>query len=418
MIVVKTGGNLLPHRIIYCALGCASLLTLVSHETLRKFDQGAIVSVSDESMSKLFIKESEIPILYFSRDDYDQAIRDLDEDEIDNALRKRLKEWSPQALDQALQWIAINERRPLALTAQSLRTAPGDKQQLLETHFNSGLDLLTSIAAPGRYDEMDLRDLLMAIVESEAMLIKELPQSQESQTRLQFADALARELKRHGRGEFAAALPYAEQERGAWVTPLDPSLKSYLKTRGIAAAEWRNGIVAPLPLRALDDFRKTGKQVEILYADPGALMQDFFELTGAQLFRRFRELSAADDAARSRQMNDYRNVLRITIAVQRRALRKRATREDTVMTSLLNQQIFTETKILAEQLAATRSWLSPGDVTAPLQRLHLAEQELADDTAFLLSLALKQNHAHLKERLKEIQRIKEDDLKRAIEIKS
>ncbi|HXQ73316.1 MAG TPA: hypothetical protein VN844_22640 [Pyrinomonadaceae bacterium] len=407
----------MPHRIIYCALSCATLLTPLSHEVLRKFDQGIVASVSDETIGKLLIKEPQLPIMYFSREAYEQAIRGLNDSEIDEVMHKRISRWSPQALDQALEWIALRERRSLSFTARSLPTATDHNTRLLQIHFDHGLDLLTSIAAPGRYDDMELNDLLSVTVELEALLIKELPQSNESQTRLHFANAIARELKRHGRSEFSIALPYAEPQRGVWVGPAGPTLKEYFKTRWIGVADWRDGLVASLPLRAIQDFRQGGRKVEILYADASALMQDFDELTGTQLFRRFEELSAAGDAARKRQMDDYLNVLRITLAVQRRALRQRAVKKDPAMVSLLNQQVLTETKILVEQLGASGSWLSPGDETGSLQKLQVVEQELTNDAAFLLSIAQQRKHTYLVERLQEILRTKQQDLKRTTEIR-
>src|SRR5215471_10603948 len=122
----------MPHRIVYCALGCASLLGHLHHEALRHLNGGVVVSVSDEVMSTL-MGERNISIMYFSRYEYDEALKGLSEPEIEAALRKRLQQWSPRAIDHSISWIAHDARRSLTLTAQAARAAFGNTAKLLET---------------------------------------------------------------------------------------------------------------------------------------------------------------------------------------------------------------------------------------------------------------------------------------------
>jgi hypothetical protein len=398
--------------VVYCALSCATLLRELPHDSLRAFDEGWIASVSEEVMGRLLASDPSIPILYFSRSAYDQAILGLTDLDTDATIRNRIDRWSPQALDHALEWTARGERRSVALTAHAVRGASESTARLLGEHLSAGLDLLTAIAGTGRYDQMDFPDLLSAVVETEAKLIAELGESSEAGTRRQFSTALAQELKRYHRGEFAQALPYADPERGVWVSPVDEPLKTYLKFRGMAGAEWRGGIVVRLSLRAIEDFRKKGKTVAILYADPGALMQDLADLNNAQIVHQFEELSSANADARVRQTNEYLNMLRLNVAILRRALRGRSGKEDLGMVPLLDRQIASETRILAVQIVQTDSWLLPGDTADPLVRLRVAEEELTGDATFFLTLAQRQGNTYLVQRMGEILQRKREDRER------
>src|SRR3989442_1340196 len=98
---------------------------------------------------------------------------------------------------------------------------------------------LNSVAIAAVPDESMEAVLISTVIEADAMLMAELGPSGEAQTRRQFANALAQQLKRYDQPEYAAALPYAEPERGVWISPVNPALKDYLKTRGMAGLEWR-----------------------------------------------------------------------------------------------------------------------------------------------------------------------------------
>ncbi len=392
----------MSHRIVYCAEGCAPVLAQLPHEALRGLDGGAVASVPDDAMPALLTKTPTVPILYFSRQAYDDAMEGLSGPEVEEALHKRLSHWSGQALDYALEWIARDERRALTLTAIAWSRASGDNARVLQTHFDAALNLLTSIAGTGRYDDMEFVDLLSAVVEADALLIAELAHRPEAQTRSQFATALAEELKRRGRPEFAQALPYAEPQRGVFIEPADATLRNYLKARWESGVPWRDGAVADLPLRAMADFERAGKRIAVLYADPGALKQDANELTAAQLIKRFEQLAAAGEEGLTRQRDDYWNMLRLNVAGLRRVLRARAVKEDARVAAVAEPQIVAETQILAVELARSKSWLFPGDGGDPLERLKVAEDDSIGDATFFASVAQRRGNTYLAGRMHDL----------------
>ncbi len=390
------------HRIIYCAGGCAPVLAQLPHDSLRPLDGGEVASVPDDATEALVTKTPTVPILYFSRQAYDEAMDGLSGPEVEEALHKRLSHWSGQALDHALEWIAGDERRSLTLIALAWSGASGDNARVLQAHFDAALNLLTSIAGTGRYDDMEFVDLLSAVIEADALLIAELGQRPEAQTRGQFASALAEELKRRGRPEFAQALPYAEPERGVFVEPADAALRNYLEAGWKSGVPWLGGAVADLPMRIIANFQRAGKRITVLYADPGALKQDVSELTKAQLFKRFEQLAAVGEEGLTRQRDDYWNMLRLNVAELRRVLRARAVKEDARVAAVAEPQIAAETQILAVELTRSKSWLFAGDGGDPLDRLRVAEDDFTSDAAFFASVAHRRGNTYLAGRMHDL----------------
>jgi hypothetical protein len=402
----------MPSRIVYYAIGWASVLAQLRHDSLRGLDGGTVESVSDDVMQTILMKTPDVPILYFSRPAYDEAMQGLSDSESEEAVRKRLNEWSGHALDHALECIAGDERRSLTLTAIAWSAASGDNARALQTHFDSGLNFLSSITGPGRYDDMKFADLLTVVVEAEALLITELGQRSEAQKRTSLASALAQEMTRHGRPAFAQSLPYAEPGRGVWVVPADAALLSYLKSNWKTGVAWRGGAVTDLSTREIGDFQRAGKKIAILYADPGALQQEMNELTNAQLVRRFEQLASAGTEALARQTDDYWNVLRLNIAILSRVLAARAAREDPRVAAVVRPQIGAETQILATELTRTKSWLTPEDRGAPLQRLRIAEDELTADIAFFTAVAERRGDTYHASRMHDLMQRKRGDVER------
>lgn len=402
----------MAYRIIYCALGCASMLANLPHDSLSKFSSGTIEAVSDDVLIPLLTKNPSVPLLFFSREAYSEAMQGLSGEDTRFALQKRLESWSPEALDHAVEWLAGKERRILTLTARARREAAGNTAQQLESHFLAALDLLTSMIGTGRYDDMDFTDLLSAAIEKETLLIAELENSSEARHRTEFARTIAQELKKHGRPEFAKALPYAEPVRGVWIVPADPQLKGYLRSRGARLVPWRGGLVANLPLRTISEFEHSGKRVSILYSDAGAFLADAIELSGTQLERRLTELALADKTARERALSEYLNMLRLDLALLRRALRHHAFRNNPAWVPVLDRQIGEESAILEKELDSSGSWLRPSDQGRLLPRIKTAEEEVSADVKFLAAIVRARDNASLTRRLDAVVITKRADLER------
>jgi hypothetical protein len=411
----------MPHRIIYCALSCASLLTQAPHDALRPLDQGVVAAVSDDVMGTLLEKDPNLPILYFSRTGYDRAMRGLNDGEVDEALRKRLKQWSPDPLKDSIAWLTDDELRVLSLVARATPTSSGEKAKILAAHFNEGLDLLSQMTGSRRLDRSTLAESVSEIEEQDAYLIAELSDTNrkiELQTRGEFAGALGREMARRGRPQFVDSLPYVELKRGVWISPPDNEVEAYVKVREMNWVSWRDGVVLWLSTRAIEEFRKRGKTVEILYFDADAVEEDVGPLTKAQLDLRLAEALKADEATQARLKDDYLNRLRLNVALERRFLRKRVATEDKEMSPLLEQQVSEETDILARELARSRRWLLPGDRTSELRQIIAAEEELMADAAFFKAVARRRgNDDFLLGEFEEVLQAKQRDLRRLAEMK-
>jgi hypothetical protein len=352
----------------------------------------------------------ETPILYFSQTGWDAATEGLTNGEIGEAVQDRRRRWSPKALGHALEWIAQRERTLLTLIAKAMQTASGANRTILAAHFGSTLTLLSEIAGKGRFDDMEWMDLLEIEQQKDVLIMHELPEGNERTLRRSFADAYAAEFAARGNPDLAAALPHTDPQRGAWIAPFDDDVRQWINLRGIPRLTWKDGVVLTVPLSAIEQFRERGKQITILYVDPGGLMQDMSELTRAQLRRKFERLSKADDMLRERQKDDYWNALRLAAAQLRRTMLGPSSGEPRLK-NMLAGQVETETGLLAESLARSQTWLTE-DVTPSLAELKRMEYEVAQDVRFLIGLSRARGDKNIESRLTAIQERKRSDIAR------
>ena len=131
-------------------------------------------------------------------------------------------------------------------------------------HFDSTLTLLSEIAGKGRFDDMEWIDLLEIAQQKDALIMHELPEGTEKTLRRSFADAYAAEFAARGNADLAAALPYTDPQRGAWIVPFDEDVRQWINLRGIPRLTWKDGVVFTVPLSAIQQFRERGKRVTIL----------------------------------------------------------------------------------------------------------------------------------------------------------
>jgi hypothetical protein len=148
-----------------------------------------------------------------------------------------------------------------------------------------------------------------------------------------------------------------------------------------------------------------------LYPDAGAFQQDATDLSEAQMNRRLDQLNSADDAALQSATADYVNMLRLDLALLRRALRLRAVK-DLALAPVLESQISMETSILEQELARTGSWLSSSDQGTLAPRIKVAEEEVSADVKFFALATRIRGNSDLSRRLDAIAARKRADLER------
>lgn len=403
----------MPHRIIYCALSCASLLPLVSHEVLRKFDQGTIASVSDEAIDKLLVKQPGIPILYFSRQAYDHSVDGFEDSDVDEILRKRREEWAPNAGGHGLNWIYEAERRCLTLTAIAAASPSRMTSAQLADHFEQSLQLLLIISGEKRYQHLKLPSLLVLVVEGESRLRAEYLDAEAAARRdgddyaaerfakaakrsEGYARALGASLKALGRPEFSQGLLDIGLSRGVFIRPRDPELVDLLVGQRELHVNWKDGLVADWALEDIPLLEKRGKSVRILYFSNGQLQKDLHDSTRAQ---REREFTTRFEEGRGASLAARRNHLS-SLWLEQHLLRRKALAQATALSgpaaATLTQQVAEEAKALQQELALFPTWLEETEKpsAAVFEVLRNCEAELIEDAKFFAALCRLEGDAN------------------------
>jgi hypothetical protein len=398
-------------RVIYCLIGCAAMLSHFQHTELTSLGDGGVAAIGDPVLLGLYAQYPALPILYFARPAYDEAVRDLPPVDRDEALQKRLKEWSPQALEQTIDWIYRGEREALSLTILAGAGEGDDRARALAAHGAGTIELLTGLVGEGRYDEMDLADLIVVAIEKEALIRTELQAAGaagaradaegEIGERRRIIEALAAAAAALGRPEFAQAPPYAELWRATYIEPADSQLLEALTDEWEPFVPWRQGIVARYRVRQIDDLKRSGRRVGILCFDAGLFLEDVAQLSPAQLRRGFEERAQAMGAARQGLWDTYMDGLRLESLLALRWVVARMKGGDEERDRMLVAVESMAGARLVSSLRRSRSWLSspvgPGPEAAG--RLLEREQQLVADAALFSALAARQGQTELAQRL-------------------
>ena len=370
------------------------------HDTLVRIEQAVVFAADSDAALGLLLKKS-AALLYFSRANYEYAMRRLAAPQRDEAILQRLKAWSPNAINQGIEWIYRQERRCLHLAAPA---GPGGA-------FEQSLRFLHRVTNEGRYGSLTLAEMLINVLESEALLITELSRpgaAAEGAARNEFDLAIGRELRALGRPEFAEHLPQAKPLRGTFVTPRDTALMKSLRSRREPFVEWQDGLVARFGERDIERMSRQ-KKVTILYPFGGVFLQDVSELSQGQLHREFAERSERIAQDFGKVWAEYANDLRLNTALLRIAAHERAAKENASLAAVLAGQIERETPLLASALRQHPA--PPG--SDPAANLSEANQEILEDIQFLSKLCAALGPADLHRRYESLAALKKTHLRTA-----
>jgi hypothetical protein len=155
----------------------AALADLPHREVLR-LDDGVVAAVPDETLMELFANAAPPSLLYFSPESYDDAIRGLTAEEIEEAVGKRRQAWAASPLGDATKWINGRLRACLTLAALVRQEAEGALAAAIDAHVDSGLALMSDLITQGLYDDGDPAVMLEFALEREARLMEELAAAQ------------------------------------------------------------------------------------------------------------------------------------------------------------------------------------------------------------------------------------------------
>jgi len=395
----------MANPIIYCVLGCVTALNTVKHESVRKLDSGVIAMLSEDAFKQLLLRSSNAAILYFSKDSYLDATKDLTEAQVAEVLHKRIREWAPNASVHALKWVYDEQLLCLQLTAMLQASNSGNTAVRLKQHFEQSLKVLELLSGSSRYGDDSLATLFVYLVDAEARLIEEYRDAAAAaknlgttsdadvlaaleQHSLSYAGALRDPLKHLGRDDYGGNLPYIPLTRGCFVHPRDAALARRIRAQCEAPVEWNDGFVATLAFNEFPELQKEGKSVQILYFNVGDFAQDLQDLTTAQLQREFSRRSANSFGASMQQRWQYVIKLLLGQHLLRRQTLTRAKSQDSNLAIVLDSQVASEERDLDTQLA--RHKLGAGALKLPesptVEALQQSEARLIKDAKFFAML--------------------------------
>ena len=407
-------------RVIFCMLKCMTILAQMPHTDLLEMEGGTIKLVEDSILLNICAKDPTIPILYFSRAAYDEATTDLDEPDIQKVILKRRNEWAPEVLDQTHDWIYRRERECLTLAALSRLGSSKPVAAGIGAHFRKTIKLLSQTVGQGRYEDIQLVNLLEIALENEAYLIAELQAAgiddhsaaeAEIQERTQTVNILSRILADLGQPQYVKAPPYVELWRVVYMAPADELLMSQLKMQYEPIAMWKNGIVARWRFRELSKLEQAGKTIELLYYNKGKFLEDLQYLTPARLTKTFEKRAQAEFHVRLRK--DYLNTLRLEALLLMQTVHDRAVIKEPRLNDRLGKILEMHTARLDSTLVRDSSWLTDGiqSGSQALARLLEVEESIFQDLTFFYGLCLQRNRKDLAQRLNLILAVKDEQLK-------
>jgi hypothetical protein len=388
----------MPQRVIYSIAGQEKTLAALPHAPLGRYADGIVFATADNAALTLLARAPAYSLLFFAKETYDHAMRQLPEPERDAAIRKRLARWAQNAVSEGMDWLYRSERRCLALTAMTMQgpqraTIPAD-------HFEHTMVALHRLVNDGAYGSATLAGVLVFLIEGEALILVELSQQQaaaEIAERKQLSAGVAQALRTLGQPQYVQYPPYVEPRRAALVVPADQAVRQLVKIRVRPAIDWRGGLVSTFGVRDLETMAHQGKTVRILYLHANGFLQDYMDLTPAQLLR---ELEERFRAGALPFWEDHLNFLRLDTALMRRAAHEKALGENAAVAAQLAAQMPRDNALLLAALAKHPSWITDQD--RPQQvTLVQAETEVVEDATFLARLAAArgQDEVHQRYRL-------------------
>ena len=203
-----------------------------------------------------------------------------------------------------------------AVSAHAIRAHPRDApaRAVLEQQLEHTLDRLALLYGRGTYENLNTVAILHTAVGNELRLAGALegPESAAAARRAQsLVDAARRGVRLHARQPPASVTVY----RGVYVEPLRREFERSLWQQEEPYLRWRDGAVVVLPADELDALRSAGDEVDVLFLDPGELLdldaRDDRPALEAELGRRLAAARAAPDrVGDSRDRHVLRMLLR------------------------------------------------------------------------------------------------------------
>jgi len=387
-------------RIVYCEP--EDLPSLPSDQAEDVGSDLPVRAVGDDVLLNSGIKFS---ILYFSREDYDQTVRRLTHDQLDEVITFRKEKWSRDAAGHSFRWLEDQLRKCLTLNALALKSPQQPSlTALLGQNFEHTIARLgclkgappLGLLLPCEVLEVALENDVRLSMEYQDLPIPEGPDL--SGQRSQRARAIARMMVELGDDAFVKGLPFVIRRRGVNVIPLHKTIRAELEEEGDPLADWSGGTVIPWPhdnAHGLVRGKQRAKDVSIhvLFLDADEYENIAAASTQAQKERDFEErMVMAKTIGHKRigdSVEDHINGLMTDQIVYISGLRDLfADLDQTSLSEGFDQFVRQDVSALLEMLQKSPSWISDPEEGGKdaLGLLKTTEQRVQKSAKFFSSL--------------------------------
>lgn len=292
-------------RIVYCEPEFLSAIPADKADVLD--EELPVRAVPDDVLLQM---RRGFSLLYFSREDYDHAIRELTAEQVREVIVTRRETWSPEAAGHFIAWFAGELRKCLSLIALALKQSRRQETTtLLQQNFEHTIKRMAAlkgspplgILMPPEVFEIALQGEARLFMEYADLPVPNGPQLAERRSRR--AGIIAQIMARLGDEAFLEGLPFVVRKRGVNVFPLHLMIRQdpELEEEGGLLIDWGGGTVIPWPHHELDNLVGPGLEQEdvarhVLYLDAEQYETFAATATRAQVERDFGKRLAAAKA--------------------------------------------------------------------------------------------------------------------------
>lgn len=228
------------------------------------------------------------PILYLSVEEFSEAVRGLDAEQILQVIQHRQYAFTAALETRSVDYLLDFFARELRIFAE----LPGSLDRFALT-----LNRMQLLEGSENFEGCDMEELLDSLAEGESEILNEC-EGRIAESGAASDSWIEMELQRRARrvrelqrmlGDDEDASFHTTARRGYFVSPWPREQLSMFHLMGDLALPWRDGAMVTWREQEVEPLRTEGRSVTLTYWDAGVLQQDAFDLTPAQLEFRFPE---------------------------------------------------------------------------------------------------------------------------------
>lgn len=322
--------------------------------------KGRWIALHDDALDAYEKAGNRLPLLYFSRDAYQKAIRKLTGPQIEEAMAARLQYWSPKAMNEAPRLLYRAQRDLLMKVAEAARLAPMPAQLELRGIFERTLDRLAEWGEGWAFKGQPLAEILSAVHQDDVELIADAASivAEAPPTAPIVADAIAHRAYVAAYDELRALpmslmLLQVHVHRVFYLAPVPAGYVEWLRHEGDHFRLWNAGVVRPATRRSFQLLlaQAPKSKLELAGFSQGRFYEDALDVTAAQA-----EVALAEtiEWVRARPLDAAREhwvQTTLRVALRRRCLLGAAEREASPFKTLIAAHVAEETGLLQHMLA-------------------------------------------------------------------